>query len=107
MVQFSHHDYQSEDLLVSQEFEIGSGILTAVLILSRKAHVGWVTLKDNFKLCHLRFLQEAFRKGNDRTETAVTPLFLGQKIYIVSIDPVGACRFYRHSEEQTTRVSWV
>lgn len=53
MVQFSHHYYQSEDLPDSQEYYmLAGGILTAVLILPMKAHVGWVTLKDDFKLCH-------------------------------------------------------
>lgn len=53
MVQFSHHDYQSEDLPDSQEPIILAGeILTALLISSTKAHVRWVALKDNFKLCH-------------------------------------------------------
>lgn len=41
MAQFSHHYYQSEDLPDSEELTmLAEGILTAVLILSMKAHVG-------------------------------------------------------------------
>lgn len=53
MVQVSHHYYQSEDLPDGQELMmLAEGILTAAVILSIEAHIGWVTLKDNLKLCH-------------------------------------------------------